>query len=131
MKSPSTNLRGLAMLEVTCDWGFHDEHDVNTLIKQNARLAKLYLLWRKNHITDQHFLPKILEPWEEGCEDYNKLETQEAAFYVLRYALGNRPMGLSKDIQVFISEKWPYFSPSLNWKIKVNFTEGQIPSITI
>ena len=64
------------MLEVTCGWALHAETEINTLIWRNARLAKLVLLWRKGHITDQHFIPRIVQPWEpdeesEEFEDFN------------------------------------------------------------
>ncbi|GFD71015.1 hypothetical protein KUL113_04350 [Tenacibaculum sp. KUL113] len=125
------------MLEVTCNWALHAKTEINTLIWQNARLAKLVLLWRRGHITDQNFIPRIVQPWEpdeesEEFEDFNELKNPNAAYKVLAYAnsgQGWRPRYL--DIDNFIKEYWPYFSPALNWKIRVNFTEGQVPSIII
>lgn len=128
------------MIEVTCGWALHAKTEINTLIWRNARLAKLVLLWRKGHITDQYFIPKIIQPWEpdeeteesEEFEDFNELKNPNAAYKVLDYALGVRAWRpRDKDIDGFIKRYWPYFSPDLNWKIRVNFTEGQVPSIII
>ena len=119
------------MLEVTCGWSYHDKTDLNKLIKKNERLAKLVLLWRNGHITDQHFLPNVIKPWEpnkvgEDFEDFNELRTPYAVYRVLVYALGSNRLGQEVELNNFIKQYWPYFSPDLNWKIKVNFTEGQM-----
>ena len=124
------------MLEVTCGWALHAKTEINTLIWRNARLAKLVLLWRQSHITDQHFIPNIMKPWEpdeesEEFEDFNELKNPNAAYRVLCFAVLGDAVSVYPDIKRFVLEYWPYFSPVLNWKIRVNFTEGQVPSIII
>lgn len=124
------------MIEVTCGWALHAKTEINTLIWRNARLAKLVLLWRRGHITDQHFIPNIMKPWEQNqqseyFENPDELEHPKSAYRVLQYALDWPFVGRGGDINKFIFEYWPYFSPDLNWKIRVNFTEGQVPSIII
>lgn len=125
------------MLEVTCGWALHAKTEINTLIWRNARLAKLVLLWRRGHITDQHFIPRIVQPWEpdeesEEFEDFNELRNPNAAYRVLCHAV-KVPVWRPRysELDNFIKQYWPYFSPVLNWKIRVNFTEGQVPSIII
>ena len=124
------------MLEVTCGWALHAETEINTLIWRNARLAKLVLLWRKGHITDQHFIPRIVQPWEpdeesEEFEDFNELRNPNAAYRVLCFAVMGHAVSVYPYIKRFVLEYWPYFSRDLNWRIRVNFTEGQVPSIII
>lgn len=125
------------MLEVTCGWALHAETEINTLIWRNARLAKLVLLWSEVHRTNSNFIPRILNDFgpskigEDG-ENYNDLKGPNAAYKVLDHALGQRAYRARySELDNFIKQYWPYFSPVLNWKIRVNFTEGQVPSIII
>ncbi len=119
------------MPEIVCAWAFHEDNKLNKLMKQNARLAKLVLLWRNHHLVDQYFISRVMEPWANDCKDYNELQNPDAALQVLKYALNEPWSQRYPDLNRFIFKWWPYFSPNLNWKINVNFTEGQIPSITI
>lgn len=120
-------------LEINCVWDFHDDNPMNELMVTKSRLAKLILLWRRTHIIDQHFISRVVQPWT--CEtDYNKLETPYCASMVLRYALAGESFLTShmvKDIERFLCEHWGFLSPNTDWKVKVNFSEGTTPSVTI
>jgi hypothetical protein len=125
---PTMPTRGAKLMHVTCTFDIHDEDldpKLKSIIATKGLPFKLWALWKKNHLTDQHFLDQCItfaRHCEENEHPYSNIDDFEQLIRLLGLSssISNPFSGINRD---WLLKHWDYFNPNIRKAITIKYTQ--------